>query len=957
MMNRPPHNRAHIPLRVFVLAGLILALLVVSLQVVNAQAGVITGIVYRDYDNNGARGAAEPGVGGAIITGYNDAGTPIGTTTSSSDPATLGQYTLPVVASGTLVRIEFTPPAPFRTAVFGGNSPTSVQFVPVGGSADFGVQAPGDVCNNPRIVTSCFIPGDNSTNTTRAVASWDYFANGRVGEYAETTIATANEVGTVYGLAFQSSTQTLFEASYVRRGTGQGPSNSTGTIYRMSPTGGASIFLELNGLAGIDTGANPHPNGMAASWLQDPGGFAAPGKVGLGDMDISTDETTLYVMNLFQREVLVLPLGLSGGAPTPPAGGSIIRRPVPTPANCPAADVRPFALKYYNNTLYVGMVCTGESTLQQIFATNPTPTLADIQPAKNMLRAYVYRFNPASNTFDGAPALEFPLTYPRGAINFFFTGIDPNNDGEWLPWTDVWLPSYAPFSTAQTPPNIGNPQAMLTDIEFDDSGLMLLGFRDRFGDQGFSQMDISPTDGPATYDAYQAGDLLIACQNGGAWQIENNGQCLGRGPSAGAGNNEGPSGGEFFYNENFVPYHGEIALGGLGVLPGRNEVVTTVFDAWDTFENGTHTYNVQTAALVRRTQMFAPGTLLRKGAGMGDIEFVCDAAPIEIGNRVWRDDDRNGVQDPNEVPLAGVTVQLFSPAGALLGTAITDVDGGYYFSSGPGTNTISAIYNIAGLTFNTAGFEVRIDVTQVALTGLFLTIPNNDGSPDGDFRDSDGILQGTIAVATFNTGGPGDNNHTYDFGFNNSQVPVTPTTPTTPPVTPGTPGPAATPGSGGGPASQPGGPTLSKIVDRPFALPGETITWTVVVSNPNAYDLANITVTDSVPGELIILSASSSAGTVSVNGQTVTLTLATLPANSTVTITIVTRVRDGVAGVAVENVAVLGDLRASATAIIITGLPRTGETPWWRLPLLLGMGSSVVAGYALWRRQRASSQP
>ena len=144
---------------------------------------------------------------------------------------------------------------------------------------------------------------------------------------------------------------------------------------------------------------------------------------------------------------------------------------------------------------------------------------------------------------------------------------------------------------------------------------------------------------------------------------------------------------------------------------------------------------------------------------------------------------------------------------------------GIYLNALGGTGT--------GLTFNTSGFEVRIDTTQPALTGLFLTVPNNDGSPDGDFRDSDGILQGVIAVATFNTGGPGDNNHTYDFGFNNSLVQVTPTAPTTPPGTPGTPVPGATPvaGTGGtsGTVSQPGGPTLSKIVDRPFALPGRNV--------------------------------------------------------------------------------------------------------------------------------------
>ncbi|MCC6613929.1 MAG: DUF11 domain-containing protein [Anaerolineae bacterium] len=921
---------------------------------------MITGTIFRDYDGNGVRDGSEPGVGGTTITAYNDDGVAIGTTQSSGDAATLGQYTLSVSVAAGRIRVEYTPPAPFRTAVWGTSSDTTVQFLDVGAAADFGVQAPGDICNNPRIVTSCFIPGDNSQSTQPTVKSWDYLANGRTGEFAETDLAYANEVGTVYGIAFQSSTQTLFTSSYVRRGTGQGSSNNTGTIYRMGTGGGASVFIELNGLAGIDTGANPHPNGSNPPWVQDAGGFVAAGKMGIGDLDISADETTLYAMNLFQRELIVMPLGVAGGAPTAPAAGSIIRRPVPTPANCPAADVRPFALKYYNNSLYVGMICSGESELAQVFATNPTPALADIQAARSLLRAYVYRYDVNANAFDGAPMLEFPLTYSRGAINFFFTGINPDNDGEWLPWTDVWLPSYAPYSAAQANPNIGNPQPVLTDIEFDGNNFMVLGFRDRFGDQGFSQYDISPAGGTTGYDAYQAGDLILACQDGGgAWQVENNGQCLGRGPSGGAGNNQGPGGGEFFFNESFEPYHDEITIGGLGVLPGSREVVSTVFDAWDTFENGTRTYNLDTAAISRRIQLFPPGTLLGKGAGLGDIEFICDAGPIEIGNRVWRDDDLDGVQDPGEPPLAGVTVQLFAPDGTLLGTAITDVDGEYYFSSAPGTNALNAIYGITGLTFNTSGFEVRIDVTQPALTDLYLTTPNADGSTNGDSRDSDGILNGIIAVARFDTGGPGDNNHTYDFGFNNSvvQVTVPPTTPGTPPpgvtVTP-VPGIPGTPVPGGTPASEPGGPTLVKLVDRPFALPGDTVTWTIVVGNPNPFDLTNITVTDNVPGELIILNATSSAGTVSVSGQNVTLTLATLPANSSVTITLTTRIRDGVVGVAIENVALLGGLRASATTVVITGLPRTGETPWWRLPLLLGVGAAAVGGYAASRRRRVT---
>lgn len=47
-----------------------------------------------------------------------------------------------------------------------------------------------------------------------------------------------------------------------------------------------------------------------------------------------------------------------------------------------------------------------------------------------------------------------------------------------------------------------------------------------------------------------------------------------------------------------------------------------------------------------------------KASGLGDLELLCNAAPLELGNRVWRDDDGDGVQDPTEMPIAGLTVQL-----------------------------------------------------------------------------------------------------------------------------------------------------------------------------------------------------------------------------------------------------------------------------------------------------------
>ena len=72
-----------------------------------------------------------------------------------------------------------------------------------------------------------------------------------------------------------------------------------------------------------------------------------------------------------------------------------------------------------------------------------------------------------------------------------------------------------------------------------------------------------------------------------------------------------------------------------------------------------------------------------KAAGLGDIEAFCYQPPIEIGNRVWFDQNTDGIQDPGEAPLAGVTLELYQ-GNTLIATAITDADGNFIFSSGVG---------------------------------------------------------------------------------------------------------------------------------------------------------------------------------------------------------------------------------------------------------------------------------
>jgi hypothetical protein len=44
---------------------------------------------------------------------------------------------------------------------------------------------------------------------------------------------------------------------------------------------------------------------------------------------------------------------------------------------------------------------------------------------------------------------------------------------------------------------------------------------------------------------------------------------------------------------------------------------------------------------------------------IGDLEAMCDEAPIQIGNYVWNDENEDGIQDPCESPIPGVLVSLY----------------------------------------------------------------------------------------------------------------------------------------------------------------------------------------------------------------------------------------------------------------------------------------------------------
>jgi hypothetical protein len=148
----------------------------------------------------------------------------------------------------------------------------------------------------------------------------------------------------------------------------------------------------------------------------------------------------------------------------------------------------------------------------------------------------------------------------------------------------------------------------------------------------------------------------------------------------------------------------------------------------------------------------APGTF-GKADGIGNVVAQRFPAPLEIGDRVWRDTNGNGIQDAGEPGIANVTVTLFDVTARMtVATTTTDASGDYDFNNS----------NVAGGLLANHQYHVVIDTTQAALAGLGPTRVNQGVDL---LINSKAALAGTSAVSSLTTGGPGQIDHSEDFGF------------------------------------------------------------------------------------------------------------------------------------------------------------------------------------------------
>jgi hypothetical protein len=711
-----------------------------------AAPGVIEGTVFRDWNQNGVQdqasgnNLAEPGVAGIEVVASDAAGTVAGPALSDAT----GHYSISLTplsgAISSTFRLVFTipqsqsflqpGPTPAATTIAMVRNKTSVQFTKATGpvlagmpGADFGVANPTDYCQaNPRVVTPCYIGGP-AADQLGTLKSFNYDVSSspppRVAD-----LATVGEIGSTWGVAWDRTAERLFEGAFTKRHAEYGPGNTgdaAGRIYVTDPKTATSEVLVT-----IDAGPDRHDYAANNDLLNDLTVWDSVGRTGFGDIDMAEDDSVLYVVNMFDRKLhLVDPGPVPAAATGRDLGSFAYPDPGTGPAGCPLdpatqagelnRNLVPGGLEVHDGVVYASLTCTAENF----------PGRTNVN---GDLRGFVYTFDRASGFL--TQVANFPLNYNRRMKLVY--------NLDWSPWIS-------------TPPGPNvYPQPWLTDIEIDSRGFMIVGITDRFGHQtGAAQS------GVGTADGLSVGDILRLEPTGATWTLERN-ATSGPDTTGGANNGDGPGNGEFYYEEERGS-DTELSLGGLAHKTGTDEVLNTTFDPVTTWSGGVLYYSNTTGKQTRQIELFGThqAHTFGKSAGLGDLELVCDGAPVQVGNRAWLDLDGDGIQDPEEPPLRNVTVELLDANGVLVPgkTATTDSNGNYAFIIDPGT-----------------GYSLRFGTSSVTAADLpsgYNPSPlgfTQAGAGSDDALDSDAPPGGASASVAVAPHAAGHNDHTFDAG-------------------------------------------------------------------------------------------------------------------------------------------------------------------------------------------------
>jgi len=138
----------------------------------------------------------------------------------------------------------------------------------------------------------------------------------------------------------------------MKRHAGLGPLGAGG-IYVTDYSAGTPTttpLLDLNTIPGIDAGSTIPSNAArgltfnALDTSNDPI-FDEVGKEGLGDIDLSSDNNTLYITNLTERNIIAVDMTAYNASGTIPGAGEVSEIALPA-ITCNNGVARPFGLKW-----------------------------------------------------------------------------------------------------------------------------------------------------------------------------------------------------------------------------------------------------------------------------------------------------------------------------------------------------------------------------------------------------------------------------------------------------------------------------------------------------------------------------------------------------------------------------------------------------------------------------------
>ena len=809
-----------------------------SVQASDAPS-TIAGTAFMDSSLDGVRDAGEPGVAGVEVRAFDADGEELDAATTIAD----GSYTLTLEGvDGGLVRVEFTAPDGLQGTFVSeatGSTGSSIRFVSPGASdVDFGVIDPDAACSL-LIAHVCFREGPLDVSPDSRVLGISPFSGPTTGfppkmegdpgdntfgqtipndvDGLITMVATKGQVGSTWGLAFDRTTGLLWNSAVIRRHTSLA-AEGVGGVYVLNRDGDLVESFDLEAL-GLDlrptavalglapefgdndgkvlftddardiigatttdtvgiTGETYGPrNEMALS--RDIPAFAAVGKAGIGDIDLSIDGEYLWVSNLGARSVHRFPVGEAGGKPTLGTPQAWL---LDDGYTC-AAGTGPFRGwgldPQPDGTVIAAGVCTNETATPGPDTGPGLGAVLLLDPEKTGSAAWEVL---TTVDFDYEHVYDFCTTAPRTC--------------SWKSWSSDFAAISSPALNPSPSGQLWWTQPIIMDVATLPDGSFALGINDRFSYMGSSQ-NYAPVDerGPAFITAYTAGGLRLLCRTETGWAQEDGGDCSGITEYVTA--NTASFQADSFFRNDFQGAHPATAMGALAYANGV--LAYAAMDAASYFTSGIRWLSTADGSQINALTTSGE---YGKASGVGDLEAFCEVGVLQIGNRVWYDIDGDGIQGPDEPPVVGVTVVLYDvEAGVVVGRAVTGPDGEYYFTS---TNTEDPDSDAALDAFGgglQAGrtYEIRLedpkdcaaggpldgwdltkqDATTAAGSAGRDDLIDSDASSESGSPCSYGIA--TVLVAPL---AEGVVDHSFDIGFTGGTLPVAGTqTPAETPVT------------------------------------------------------------------------------------------------------------------------------------------------------------------------------